>query len=74
MPYQGGRRLTGMEAASKLGHLEIVNSPFVKSLVDQFEYPSQPADELGQDLWREFRAEASRRSRSLSRSTAHSRS
>jgi hypothetical protein len=54
MPYQSGQRLTGGERASKLGHLEVVNSPFVKSLIDQFEYPPQSDEEPGLDLWREF--------------------
>ena len=44
MPYQGGARLTRPETASKLGHLEVVKSPFVKSLIDEFEYP-RPADD-----------------------------
>lgn len=54
MPYQGGQRLTSTERASKLGHLEVVKSPFVKRLVDQFEYPAPVDDEPGKDLWREF--------------------
>lgn len=36
MPYQGGSRLPA-EFASKLGHLEVVNSDFVKKLVEDFE-------------------------------------
>jgi hypothetical protein len=43
MPYEGGDRLSATERASKLGHLEVVNSPFVKGLIDQFEYP--PSDD-----------------------------
>ncbi|NUQ98538.1 MAG: hypothetical protein HOY79_18960 [Streptomyces sp.] len=43
MPYQGGDRLSG-ERASKLGHLEIVKSTFVQSLIDQFEYPTEVED------------------------------
>ena len=54
MPYQAGPRLTGAERASKLGHLEVVKSPFVKSLVDQFEYPAASEEEPGKDLWCEF--------------------
>lgn len=54
MPYQGGQRLTATERASKLGHLEVVNSPFVKSLVDQFEYPAPSEEELDSKIWQEF--------------------
>src|SRR5260370_31529013 len=54
MPYQGGQRLTTTEQASKLGHLEVVNSPFVRNLVDQFEYPPTADVEPGKDIWREF--------------------
>ena len=54
MPYPGGQRLTSDERASKLGHLEVVKSPFVKGLVDQFEYPALPDGEPGKTPWREF--------------------
>ena len=54
MPYQGGQRLTSTERASKLGHLEVVSSPFVRKLVDQFEYPEPSDDEPGKDMWEEF--------------------
>ncbi|MBK1672924.1 hypothetical protein CKO35_06315 [Ectothiorhodospira shaposhnikovii] len=36
MPYQGGKRLSG-EKASKLGHLDVVNSALVNELIEQFE-------------------------------------
>ena len=36
MPYQGGKRLSG-ERASKLGHLDVVNSELVNELIKQFE-------------------------------------
>lgn len=36
MPYQGGMRLSG-ERASKLGHLDVVNSELVNELIAQFE-------------------------------------
>ncbi|MBB3230125.1 hypothetical protein [Halomonas stenophila] len=36
MPYQGGKRLSG-ERASKLGHLDVVNSDLVNELIAQFE-------------------------------------
>lgn len=57
MPYPGGQRLTSTETASKLGHLEIVKSPFVKSLIDEFEYPPVPEDQAGPDIWQQFRPE-----------------
>ena len=44
MPYQGGKRL-GMESASKLGHLEVINSELVNSLIDQFEKPVTQAEQ-----------------------------
>ena len=54
MPYQGGQRITSTERASKLGHLEVVRSPFIKDLVDQFEYPVPVEEAPGKDLWMEF--------------------
>ena len=53
MPYHGGDRLAG-ERASKLGHLDVVQSPFVKSLVDQFEYPERDENTAPPAPWREF--------------------
>jgi hypothetical protein len=38
MPYQGGKRLAA-EYASKLGHLEVINSELVNKLIKQFENP-----------------------------------
>ncbi len=38
MPFQQGTRLPG-ERASKLGHLDILNSDLVNKLIQQFEYP-----------------------------------
>jgi len=49
MPYQGGKRL-GMEKASKLGHLEIIKSELVNSLIDQFEKP-EPQEEQDYTAW-----------------------
>jgi hypothetical protein len=54
VPYQGGQRLTSTERASKLGHLEVVGSPFVRDLIDQFEYPSPEEADPGKDIWQEF--------------------
>jgi len=42
MPYQEGSRL-GREGASKLGHLQVLKSDFVQSLIERFEYP--PAED-----------------------------
>jgi len=36
MPYKGGKRLGG-ESASKLGHLEVINSELVNEIIAQFE-------------------------------------
>lgn len=57
MPYQGGQRLTSTEQASKLGHLEVVKSQFVKNLIDQFEYPASSTEEPETELWQEFDGE-----------------
>ncbi len=38
MPYQAGRNLPG-EHASKLGHLEVLKSPLVQQIVENFEQP-----------------------------------
>lgn len=53
MPYQTGVRLPG-EKASKLGHLDVLNSELVNKLINQFEYP--PVNELGltQGNWQTF--------------------
>lgn len=53
MPYQGGQRLVAGEYASKLGHLEVVNSPFLQQLIEQFEYPSSAEDETYGLSWSE---------------------
>lgn len=53
MPYHGGDRLSG-ERASKLGHLEVVRSPFVKRLIDQFEYAEPDESSEPPVPWREF--------------------
>lgn len=42
MPYKAGSRLPG-EYASKLGHLEVVRSPLVRSLVQSYEDTSTPS-------------------------------
>lgn len=40
MPYEGGSRL-GAEKASKLAHIDVVNSPFVQKLLDEFIHPKE---------------------------------
>lgn len=39
MPYEGGSRL-GSERASKLSHIDVVNSPLVNELLEEFEHPN----------------------------------
>jgi hypothetical protein len=53
MPYQAGSRLPG-EKASKLGHLSIVKSSFIKALVDQFEFPQEVHEDPCNTQWMEF--------------------
>jgi len=43
MPYQAGNRLPG-ERASKIAHLEVLNSPLVKKLVESFKNPEMPSE------------------------------
>ncbi|WP_420578309.1 hypothetical protein [Ekhidna sp.] len=40
MPYEGGNRL-GAEKASKLGHIDVVKSPLVQKLIEEFEHPDE---------------------------------
>lgn len=59
MPYQKGKRLP-IERASKLGHLEVIQSPLVKKLCENFDDPNfkiepngikwQPIPESGNEL------------------------
>jgi len=52
MPYQAGKNLPG-EHASKLGHLEVLKSPLVKQIVENFEQPE--AVEISADIkWEPF--------------------
>lgn len=50
MPYQHGTRLPG-EAASKLGHLAVTNSEWVKSLVESFEKSGAGSPDDSQTPW-----------------------
>lgn len=54
-PYSEGTRLPG-EAASKLGHLAVVQSPWVKSLVEEFESHKVPDSDPSQTVWETFDA------------------
>jgi hypothetical protein len=53
MPYAEGARLPG-EAASKLGHLAVVRSEWVKSLVHEFELAAGPSSDVSKTSWIEF--------------------
>jgi hypothetical protein len=53
MPYQSGGRLPG-ESASKLGHLPVVSSPWVKNLVESFEEAGVPDKDTSGTVWIEF--------------------
>lgn len=53
MPYGQGERLPG-EAASKLGHLSVVQSEWVRSLVDDFESLSRTEEDTSGTLWQTF--------------------
>lgn len=50
MPYGAGTRLPG-EAASKLGHLSVVQSKWVRELVKDFEQANPPDEDTSQTLW-----------------------
>lgn len=52
MPYQSGTRLPG-ESASKLGHLAVVENPWVKALVESFDSAPAAADR-GNTPWVSF--------------------
>ena len=41
MPYSQGTRLPG-ESASKLGHLAVIQSEWVRSLVQEFDHSKPP--------------------------------
>ena len=56
MPYQGGKRLSG-ERASKLGHLEVIQSELVNELIDNFEGPAQAADSIPDIGWKTFESD-----------------
>ena len=53
MPYSPGSRLPG-ESASKLGHLSVVQSDWVRSLVNEFEASTKPTTDPSNTIWTEF--------------------
>lgn len=53
MAYSNGSRLPA-EGASKLGHLKVVNSDWVRSLVSDFEDAQQRVDTADQSMWLPF--------------------
>lgn len=53
MPYQSSGRLPG-ESASKLGHLTVTKSDWVKSLISDFESTLQSSSDHSGTQWNEF--------------------
>jgi hypothetical protein len=53
MPYSQGTRLPG-ESASKLGHLAVVQSEWVKALVKEFDNAAENTADPCKTLWTEF--------------------
>ena len=54
MSYSGGGRLP-FETASKLGHLNVINSEWVKSLVEDFETNNLDSEsEFNNSIWNIF--------------------
>ena len=53
MPYSQGTRLPG-ESASKLGHLTVIQSEWVKALVSEFEHSTKVEADPGKTIWNEF--------------------
>jgi hypothetical protein len=53
MPYSQGTRLPG-ESASKLGHLSVVQSDWVRSLIKEFEASTRSATDLSETTWTPF--------------------
>jgi len=57
MPYQSSTRLPG-ETASKLGHLTVIKSNWVRSLISDFESVNQPNSDNSKTAWQEFTNDA----------------
>ena len=53
MPYEPGTRLPG-ESASKLGHLRVIQSEWVRELISVFEYASATPKDESNTVWNEF--------------------
>jgi len=53
MPYEQGTRLPG-ESASKLGHLRVIQSEWVKELISAFEYTTSVPKDESNTVWSEF--------------------
>ena len=53
MPYEAGTRLPG-ESASKLGHLRVIQSEWVRELISVFEYASAAPKDESNTVWCEF--------------------
>ena len=53
MAYQNGSRLP-YETASKLGHLDVLNSELVQELVRQFEFPEKITEDPSGTIWQQF--------------------
>jgi hypothetical protein len=51
MPYSEGTRLPG-ETASKLGHLSVLKSDWVRSLVQEFEHAGPSSTDLSETAWK----------------------
>lgn len=56
MPYQAGKRL-GAETASKLGHLDVLQSRFVQDVVNSFESLESDVKDYSATPWTEFNVE-----------------
>ena len=56
MPYSAGARLSG-ESASKLGHLTVIQSDWVRELVREFEATKAETQDLTNTLWETYSAE-----------------
>ena len=57
MPYEKGTRLPG-ESASKLGHLKVIQSEWVRELIGEFEYTTSDPKDTSNTLWIEFDPQA----------------
>src|SRR6185437_7600760 len=53
MPYDKGQRLPG-ESASKLGHLRVIQSEWVKELIGEFDYSTSEPKDTSNTAWKEF--------------------